>query len=1466
MALKGMKERLKRGLVLGLASAMCMSAAAQTGMTDMTVYAAEDTAGKTADSVQEEDDSQAAESTDAADAVAGSTASGSTVSGSTVSDSTAESSQAAADKKTEGETMAATAATSGVSQTDIPEEETALAASVSMATSSAAVSGTVIYQNDMSTLTGTDDNQVADLADGNQALCYNVTCDSSKGWQDLFDSGKGQGQFQLDTPYTGTMTSANLSYDIYLPDDANFSGSMKAQAVLRIGSGWTWVNQQTWPEYTIADFKEDSSTPGYKKITVSIAINKCQTWDGSKGANVDFAMKDLTPVVALNTPLAGCNCDYSGKVYLDNVVLTDTSAADKGDEQVSVDALSLSMDAGSWKPADADYAYDGANTSSNPDFRSESGAELLALNLDYSGNSEAGWSEAKYDYTHPSAVSSMKGYDTFTADVYYKPSDRTKGSFQMKIYNADMGLNAYEALPEGTEVTGVSGLEGYYRSSVTISFTQSAAAFSGLSFGMVGSGTDYTGTVYLANAQFSQEKKDDIYVDATVRARTDKAGITVSADGKSITTGTGEKVSIDTQNALADADATEGTRKLYAYLKAVGASDSVIFGHQNDTHHKAGAATDGFTESDTKDLTGSISGVVGIDALSLTGNEAVDSGATWDASLSDRVAAVEKITRKAADQGAVITLSAHMPNFDVIDKRVKAYEAGGKTASTSDTLGYTEDADGNRTYNFSGYTPNVLTGDVVSRIMPGQDLNYLYTAYLDMIAAYADAAENDGITILFRPFHECTGSWFWWGSAFCDSNAYISLYRYTEDYLRNVKGVHNILYVYGPGSEAESTADYAARYPGDDYVDMIGYDLYQQNPSTDNEADYLAAIEKENGIMREFAGAHDKLYAVTETGVANGSDALLTSGNQVKDWYTKLLGQLEKDQGCCYFLLWANFGTTSGFYVPYAVSRNADGTLHGHEMMDDFTSFYNDDHSVFASDMNHGSYHDLTDITNTTTQDSVSGYFTSPYSGSRILEKTTFKAAVNGISDPEDGNVKFVFAADDGSVEPVTIAADYQKASKDWEAELGGSQLALLGEKTGTASLLVNGSVKAQISLKFNMKEAEADPLSADDFENYYGVDSLLNSAWATNKDSGCSVTYSLTKDAAKVFNGSYALQFNATLKTKSGWAGATKTLNADWSSANALQFYTVPEGQNQKVVIQLTSGKNVFEVYLQDYAAYAGKTGAMKVTVPFSAFTGRDDASAVFDASTISSIGLWCNAVDTGAVTFPLSVSMCYDDIRAVKADSTEVTFTSVPGAAPTPTTPVSPATPSGTTASGAAANSTTASATTTGGSTASGTSVSADTETSAAETAAAVKAAVKKAAAAIKTAVSAAVPAVKGAARAKTKTSAAVKGGTKKAETAKTETAKAKADTAKTETVKAAGAKTAVSGAAASAQASAGKSSALSASAATSISDAQQALSATPQHSDADYGRVFLLLGLLAVITGGMIFGFMKFRKRNR
>ena len=305
--------------------------------------------------------------------------------------------------------------------------------------------------------------------------------------------------------------------------------------------------------------------------------------------------------------------------------------------------------------------------------------------------------------------------------------------------------------------------------------------------------------------------------------------------------------------------------------------------------------------------------------------------------------------------------------------------------------------------------------------MPGKDLNYLYTDYLDMIADYAKAVEGDGITILFRPLHENTGSWFWWGAALCDEQAYIALYRYTVDYLKETKGVHNMLYVYGPGSEAANVAEYGARYPGDAYVDMIGYDLYHSGPSQENEAGYLQSISKQNGILRDFATAHNKLYAITETGVADkdasGADiALRRTGNEVMDWYMQLLDQIS-DEGVCYFLVWANFSENGSFYLPFVTEKKENGILHGHEMIDEFIRFYNDDRSVFATDMNN-EFKKISSVTNTTEPGAVAGYIVAPQSGDRLIAgngTTRIAARISG----EVGTAKVPL--------PTHLLLDYKK-------------------------------------------------------------------------------------------------------------------------------------------------------------------------------------------------------------------------------------------------------------------------------------------------------------------------------------------------------------------------------------------------------------------------------------------------------
>ena len=105
---------------------------------------------------------------------------------------------------------------------------------------------------------------------------------------------------------------------------------------------------------------------------------------------------------------------------------------------------------------------------------------------------------------------------------------------------------------------------------------------------MVGKNTDFQGDIYFDNMKFTNIEVEDIYVDATIEVQKGN-GVTVSADGKSITTASGQSVSIASEVSLVDPNANEATKNLYAYLKAIGESDSVIFGHQNDTHHKAGS-------------------------------------------------------------------------------------------------------------------------------------------------------------------------------------------------------------------------------------------------------------------------------------------------------------------------------------------------------------------------------------------------------------------------------------------------------------------------------------------------------------------------------------------------------------------------------------------------------------------------------------------------------------------------------------------------------------------------------------------------------------------------------------------------------------------------------------------------------------------------------------------------------------
>ncbi len=211
-------------------------------------------------------------------------------------------------------------------------------------------------------------------------------------------------------------------------------------------------------------------------------------------------------------------------------------------------------------------------------------------------------------------------------------------------------------------------------------------------------------------------------------------------------------------------------------------------------------------------------------------------------------------------------------------------------------------------------------------------------AQLDQIAEIAERIAP--VPLIVRPFHEQNGDWFWWGTTETSTDDYVALYRYTVTYLQNA-GATNLLYAWSPnGTFGGDESAYLATYPGDDYVDIVGYDSYESDNSADDSSAWISAVVADLAMVSRVADSHGKIPAFTEFG-RNGDRTIRDSGNRSRSFYTELLDALRSDPDArriAYMLTWANWDTGQ-LYVPYP----------GHEMESDFQKFYDDGYTVFAT-------------------------------------------------------------------------------------------------------------------------------------------------------------------------------------------------------------------------------------------------------------------------------------------------------------------------------------------------------------------------------------------------------------------------------------------------------------------------------------------------------------------------------------
>lgn len=346
---------------------------------------------------------------------------------------------------------------------------------------------------------------------------------------------------------------------------------------------------------------------------------------------------------------------------------------------------------------------------------------------------------------------------------------------------------------------------------------------------------------------------------------------------------------------LIDKEATRETKALYQNLIRI-SEKGFLFGHQDTDAYGVGWRGDA-NRSDVKDVTGAYPAVHGWDLGKIGTDKNIDSVPFQN---------MIKWIQETYSRGGVNTISWH------IDNPLTGESSWSKT-------------------------------NTVKELLPEGTAHEKYLEHLNHLAAFLDKCELGGvkIPIIFRPFHEHNGDWFWWGKGICTEEEYRSLWKFTVDYLRTKKNLHHLIYAFSPDRSRMDMnrfrESYLYGYPGDDYVDIIGYDNYWDVGSNYNKASDAQKIKDlVTGLkgISMIAAEKKKVAALTETGMEKISN---------QKWFTDvILNPIKSDPAIriAYLMAWRN-DREDHHYVPYK----------GHPAVENFLVFYRDKKTFFESDL-----------------------------------------------------------------------------------------------------------------------------------------------------------------------------------------------------------------------------------------------------------------------------------------------------------------------------------------------------------------------------------------------------------------------------------------------------------------------------------------------------------------------------------
>ncbi len=199
---------------------------------------------------------------------------------------------------------------------------------------------------------------------------------------------------------------------------------------------------------------------------------------------------------------------------------------------------------------------------------------------------------------------------------------------------------------------------------------------------------------------------------------------------------------------------------------------------------------------------------------------------------------------------------------------------------------------------------------VVRSILPGGSQHQKFQAWMLRLSTFLQSLKDEQgrpIPFIFRPWHENNGGWFWWGKGLCSAEEYKALWNCLQDHLL-ADGLTNIVWSWSPNYGMKD--DDFDTYPGDDRVDIIGLDAYQQR---NGEEAFINTLGQDLTRLCDYAKKANRLVALTECGFQNLPDPT---------WWTRVLKpQIEKFP-LSYFLVWRNADHRQ-YFAPAPSTKDA---------------------------------------------------------------------------------------------------------------------------------------------------------------------------------------------------------------------------------------------------------------------------------------------------------------------------------------------------------------------------------------------------------------------------------------------------------------------------------------------------------------------------------------------------------------